>query len=128
MKKKNILKGNKLKVSACVKRKKQSNYFFNIIDKGENMGKTKKNASAKIEVTGYSEAELKTAVKEYISEPKSRRTILKRIVKTPEKVLKAVFNIIPCNWYEVIQDDTERITKRNKGHKNAVKCSYVIKA
>jgi len=120
-----------LKKTALVKREKENKQdSFNNTVKGYNMANNaKKTNKGKIEVTGYNNAsELKKAVNTYVSEPKTRRSIMKRINRTPEKVLKAVFHIIPCNWNEVIQDKKERIVSRNKGHKKAVKASYVVKA
>lgn len=68
------------------------------------------------------------AFKVYRSTPKERRSIMKRLLLTPAKVLDMVCDRIPCNWNEAITDTKDRIVKRNKGHKNANKFSLVFKA
>ena len=96
--------------------------------KGYIMADKKQNKKGTEKAKGYSnKAELEKAVNTYLSTPKERRGIMKRINNTSSQVLNSVFNaIVNCNWDEVVKADPKRIQERNKKH-TGTKHSYIMK-
>ncbi len=98
--------------------------------KGKIMAKSKANKSkSNLNLKAYTSGqEVKDAFKVYRSQPKARRSIMKRFVQTPSSIMNKVCKSVPSSWNEAVIDDVKRITTRNKAHKKASKLSFVFTA